>query len=77
MLKINSMNYNASADSVDGQDEVLASMSFSADNYSNYYFNLNFHDLEKITNATVTSDFNEFKAMAASVVAAGDEADDT
>ena len=70
MLRIDNMNYNSSATSVDNNDNVLANMNFSADNYSNYYFNINFSDAVNLTNTTVDDDFVEFKQRAAAIIAA-------
>ena len=70
MLRIDNMNYNASAASVDNNDEVLATMNFNADNFSNYYFNVNFTDPAALSDTTVDDDFAEFKARAAAIVAA-------
>ena len=70
MLKINSMNYNSSAESVNpANNEVLATMNFNADNYSNYYFNVNFTNADNLSSTTVEDDFIEFKARAAAIVA--------
>lgn len=70
MLRIDNMNYNASAASVDANDDVLANMNFNADNYSNYYFNINFSDAANLLNSTVDDDFAEFKQRAAAIIAA-------
>lgn len=69
MLKVENMNYNANAQSVDenNNEVVFASMNFNAD-MDNYYFNINFPDKAALRNAVVNSDFNEFKEMAADMV---------
>ena len=70
MLRIDNMNYNASAASVDSNDNVKATMNFNADNYSNYYFNVNFSDVNALSDTMVDDDFIEFKARAAAIAAA-------
>ena len=69
MLKIENMNYNANAQSVDenDQDNVFASMNFNAD-MDNFYFNVNFSSKAALRNTTVDSDFSEFKEMTADML---------
>lgn len=74
MLKINSMNYNGSGESLDENDQVLASLNFNADSYSNYYFGLTFNNLDMIDSNIVRADFIEFQNKAAEVIRAGEAA---
>ena len=69
MLQVNNMNYNASAVSIDNQGNTLANFSFSADNYSNYSFNINYRSIAAITSTDVALDFESFKTQAANIIA--------
>ena len=68
MLQVSSMNYNASGASVGANEEQLATFYFNADNYNNYSFNINFSSKAAVTNATVWTDFESFKAQVADII---------
>lgn len=70
MLNLSNMNYNASAESVDSNGEVVATMSFSADNYGNCYMSINYVTVAAMKDASVDTDFAEFKKAAADFITA-------
>ena len=68
MLQVHNMNYNASASSLGANDEAVANFNFSADNYGNFSFNINYLTKAAITSADVMSDFAAFKTQVAAII---------
>ena len=68
MSRIDNAGYNCSAASVEN-DVVLATFSFNADNYDNYYLNITYHDEANLNSAVVDADLASFKTKVADAIA--------
>lgn len=68
MLQVSSMSYNASATSVDSNNNILAYFNFNADTYANYNFSITYRTVDAVSDADVATDFNAFKDQVVAII---------